>query len=102
MKLNSQRLYLENKIFARAAQLGVVVHARQGQLLADRQDALLRQLITVYNAFFYEDNRRIFCAQENGLEKWFCFAKRPSRSVLFAPNEYKFELMMEGKYVRES
>ena len=34
MKLNSQRLYLENKIFARAAQLGVVVHARQGQLLA--------------------------------------------------------------------
>lgn len=53
----SCKIDLENRIFFRAARLGVAVWSCAGALYCAAPDDCLRQLIGVYNDFFAEENR---------------------------------------------
>ncbi len=93
----AQKISLENCIFARAGQLQMAVHARAGRLVSGSGDAYLQALLRVYNAFFYQENRQNFCAQENGLAGIKNFPYRFSRVPILSDKEYKFELIEGGK-----
>lgn len=49
---NSQKLGLENRIFARASACGATVHAVRGGLFSPSANAELQILIFYYNLFF--------------------------------------------------
>lgn len=93
----SQKISLENAIFARADQLQMAVHARAGRLVSHAKDAYLQALLRAYNAFFYQENRQNYEAQENGLEGLKEFPFRFSRVPILSDKEYKFELIVGGK-----
>jgi len=66
----SQKIDLENGIFARAGRMGACVEARAGELLCADPDVCLQVMISVYNAFFAKENRAL-CGDEG--EEWACF-----------------------------
>jgi hypothetical protein len=53
----AKKLNLENKIYFRAACLGVTVQGVRGVLRALSDDKYLRALIRVYNQFFGKENQ---------------------------------------------
>lgn len=58
MSVCSRKLYLENRIFARAAALGARVDAKRGRLVCAHPDAELKACLGVYNVFFACENAR--------------------------------------------
>lgn len=54
---SSQKLDLENRIFARAARVRAEVDGAGGELISPSPDACLQVMLSVYNAFFADENR---------------------------------------------
>ncbi len=94
-----QKIELENAIFARAACMGAPVHARSGRLVSPCKEACLQALLHVYNAFFYAENWKDFCTQEDLLLPLAYFKNHPSRTPILSAKEYNFELILGGKNV---
>ena len=92
-----QKIRLENCIFARAAQLQAAVYARAGRLVSASPDSCLQALLRLYNAFFYEDNWRNFCVQEDSLEAIKLFFGSSVCVSILVSKEYKFDLILGGK-----
>lgn len=57
MKIPSTKIDLENLIFARAAFLHAEVDGVRGELVSVSPDICLQVMISVYNAFFADENR---------------------------------------------
>ena len=93
----SQKIELENNIFAQAAKLHAQVYARGGRLFSSSKDRYLQALLGVYNAFFYKENRGNFCVEEEYLEGLHQVTKQTVRTPVFSTKDYKFELIMGGK-----
>lgn len=53
---SSRKIDLENRIFARAGLLGAAVDGARGELASESCDAYLQVMMSVYNAFFAEEN----------------------------------------------
>lgn len=66
--MQTQKLALENKIFAYADRRGYALFARQGMLFCPQADGYLQALITVYNRFFKRQNQRFLSGQP--AENW--------------------------------
>jgi len=92
-----QRIELENVIFAYADKLHVQIHALNGRLVTSARDCCLTTLLGVYNAFFYRENLKNFCAQESVLEGNAGFEISVVRTPLLSIKDYKFELIMGRK-----
>lgn len=54
---SSRKIDLENRIFARAGLLGAAVDGAGGELMSPSPDACLQVMLSVYNAFFADENR---------------------------------------------
>lgn len=61
---SAQKIDLENRIFARADVLGAAVESVRGELASARGDACLQVMLSVYNAFFADENRTFLDAEE--------------------------------------
>lgn len=61
---SAQKTDLENRIFARADLLGAAVESVRGELASARGDACLQVMLSVYNAFFADENRTFLGAEE--------------------------------------
>lgn len=92
-----QKIMLENLIFSWAELLRVPVYGKVGRLISSSPDVHLQELLNMYNAFFYEENWKNFCAYENNLEGLCNFQKISARTPLLSGKEYKFELIIGGK-----
>lgn len=97
---NSQKILLENAIFARANIIGIEVHAYAGRLFTRSVDAYLQALLQVYNAFFYEENNRFLGVREDKWNEIFWFQTRNMRTALLSTKEYKFELILENSHAQ--
>lgn len=94
-----QKIELENAIFARAARVDASVYARSGRLFSPCKERCLQTLLWVYNAFFYEENWKNFCTQEESLEGLTYFTSHPARTPILSAKEYNWELILGGKHV---
>lgn len=63
----SQKIDLENRIFALAAWSGARVDGVCGVLRTDDKEIRLQLLVCVYNAFFGAENRA-FCAEDSAAQ----------------------------------
>ena len=70
------RIDLENLIFARAAQVHASVDGVRGEWVSPSGDIVLQVLISVYNAFFAEENKRFLAESQDRAETvfWLNFA----------------------------
>lgn len=93
-----QKIELENSIFARAEQVQAPVYSRLGKLISPSRDQLLQALLRVYNAFFYQTNWENFCSTESVLNEWERCCALVSHAPVLSKKEYKFELILGGKY----
>lgn len=94
----SSKIDLENKIFARAAQLKTAVHAKCGGLVSSSKDLELQTLLYVYNANFRAENFNNFCSGQEALEaRQHFLAQRtqsPGLTCMYNPKEFNFELVL--------
>lgn len=60
---SAQKLDLENRIFARAARVRAEVDGVGGELISPSPDACLQVMLSVYNAFFADENRAFLGAR---------------------------------------
>lgn len=85
MSFCSQKLYLENRIFARAAALGARVDARGGRLTCVHPDAELTACLCAYNVFFAAANARLL-PREDWRDFWRVFDEEALRLGPCAPS----------------
>lgn len=67
---SSRKIDLENRIFARAGLLGAAVDGARGELASESCDAYLQVMMSVYNAFFAEENRAFLGEEEYACLWW--------------------------------
>lgn len=72
----STKIDLENAIFCRAAQLSSCVYSRMGELFCIAPDVCLQMMISVYNAFFAEENRSLLEDEALAWHDWWGTYKR--------------------------
>ena len=94
----SSKIELENKIFARTAQLKTAVHARYGGLVSPSQDLELQTLLYVYNSHFRAENFNNFCSGPEALEQRQNFLAQRVHAAgltcIYNPKELNFELVL--------
>ena len=88
---------MENKIFARAAQLNTAVHAKYGGLISPSEDLELQTLLYVYNVNFRAENFRNFTAAQDALEQRQEYLTQrpylPGLTCIYNAKELNFELV---------
>ena len=95
----AKKLNLENRIYFRAACLGVTVQGVRGFLRALSDDKYLRALIRVYNQFFGKENQAGLPISDGGYQSfkkqqtYLPILARPKGVALYAcdfPAEYAY------------
>lgn len=94
----SSKIDLENKIFARAAQLNTAVHAKYGGLVSPAEDLELQTLLYVYNANFRAENFATYCTAQDALEQRQHYLtqcpRAPGLTRIYNARELNFELIL--------
>ncbi len=94
----SQKIDLENLIFARAAYLHASVHAKYGGLLSPCKDGPLQALMYVYNVLFRVENFKVFCSPQEALEQRHAYlvqrARSPGLTRIYSARDLNFELII--------
>ncbi len=98
----SQKIDLENLIFARAACLHASVHAKYGGLISSCEDEELQRLLGLYNLLFRAENFKVFCSAQDALEQRQAYvaqrARLPGLTRIYSVKDLNFELiLLEGK-----
>ena len=93
----TDKIDLENKIFARAARLQVPVYGKYGGLISTADDLELQTMLYVYNAQFQAKNYQQFCSASEALQarqNYRAQQKSSGRTCVYGNKELKFELLL--------